>query len=724
MSTARAYSQLVTADQWTRCAHEGTALLPDGSVELTWTDSVPADDPSGPGCAGHDALQPEPGGLAFDAWCRAYRSRPGAGLVHLLPAGVTGQPADACTDERRGAFDRPTGLAVDRRQRLYVVERGSGTVRVVDLREQRLLRRVAMPRGRAVDVAADCGRALVLTRDGAEAGLVVLDGRRGPLTGPRLERPCYPPGAIARRVTSGRVGADDDPCLLVLWVAPDGRSVVARTDGSTMLELHGVTDVELSPRGRLVVALGPGRPLRDFRILDGVAIENEPLRAPGFDGGSVAVAPHGRVAFTTADGFAWTAGSAARRLRHGRVLTYRLDSRSYRTRWGRAFLEACVPAGTALTLRFVTTDEDVVLDPVLTTPPVRGALVVANPTATPTMVSEQLLAAARSGPALAPYRRPGGTERPWPRPDQQGDLDTWEIPVHADPGRYLWVEIVLEGTGALTPRFRELRVERPGHRLLQSLPRSWSREEADAAFLHRFLTGAEGMLHEADRRAADRGALVHPDRVPREALAWLASFAGLTLDERIPQAARRTLVAETFRLYRRRGTLGCLVRILEICLGYPPAIIESWRLRGLAGTVLGTRPLGDPAEVIGGAAQTASLGRFSVGGGTADATTYDATAHRFTVIVPGCLDVDTRAVVDDVLDAQRPAHTLVEICELGDGMRVGQTVRPGLTSYVGPTARPRLAVVGRAGVGVDSVSGWAPTGARLRDLEAEGVRVG
>ena len=233
------------------------------------------------------------------------------------------------------------------------------------------------------------------------------------------------------------------------------------------------------------------------------------------------------------------------------------------------------------------------------------------------------------------------------------------------------------------------------------------------------------MLHEADRRAAERGALVHPRRVPREALAWLAGFAGLALDERWPEEARRTLVAETFRLYRRRGTLGCLARILDIYLGYEPALIESWRLRGLAGTVLGTLPLGGPAEVIGGAAaQAAGLGRFSVGGATGDATAYDATAHRFTVLVPGCLGPEARAVVDDVLDSQRPAHTLVEVCELGEGMRVGQTVRPGLTAYVGPSPRPRQAVVGLAGVGVDSVSGWSSAGARLQDLEVGEVRVG
>src|SRR5687768_4571231 len=100
MSTARAYSQLVSADQWTRCAHEGTVLLPNGSVELTWTDT------QGPrradaDCGARSATARSWGGLAFDGWCRAYRSRPDLGTVDVIPYGAT--RVDHCED-RRAAF--------------------------------------------------------------------------------------------------------------------------------------------------------------------------------------------------------------------------------------------------------------------------------------------------------------------------------------------------------------------------------------------------------------------------------------------------------------------------------------------------------------------------------------------------------------------------------------------------------------------------------------------
>jgi len=737
----RTFSWLVHPDQWARCAHDGTAMLPDGTVELTWLED-------GTTAAARPPRPAEEGSLAFDSWCRAYRSRPALGRVDVLPPG-SGRGRGAAGG--RGVLAHPTGLAVDRQQRLYVAETGADAVRVVDLRDGRLLCRIAVPGGRPVDVAPDCGRALVLVRAGDAGRLLVLDGRRGARPGPELVRPCYPSRITPWRVTAAR-RAGIALCPLVLWRAPDGSASVARPDGTVLDQLDGATDLDLGPDGRLVVGFGPGQPIRDFQVGGDLLLEREPLRAPGFDGGAVAIAPNGRVAFSTAYGYGWTAGSAARRAAAGRVVTYRLDSQAYRTRWGRAFLDACLPAGTAVGLRFVTTEADDVLDPIPATPPVRGARDVPTPEATPPQAPAHLLDEVRKDDAYAPYRRLTGTELPWPLPGQDR-LQTYEVPVHAAPGRYLWVELELTGTSAVSPTVGALRVERPGHALLTTLPRAWSRNEDDAAFLQRFLAPPEGALHELDERAADRAALVNPHSTPSATLAWLASFAALTLDRRWSEAARRTLVAEAYALFRRRGTIDCLLRLMEIYLGVRPALIETWRLRGLAGMVLGAWPAVDrtwrlrrlagtadpatpedvPAEAIGGAARTAALGRFAVGGrdapgdaaGTRLGTGYDATAHRFTVLVPGRLGDEQRQVVTAILADHRPAHTLVELCELGEGMRMGRSLRLDLTAYVGPPSEPATVVVGRAGLGVDVVLGSPRPGSRLDGgTRVGGVRVG
>jgi len=269
-------------------------------------------------------------------------------------------------------------------------------------------------------------------------------------------------------------------------------------------------------------------------------------------------------------------------------------------------------------------------------------------------------------------------------------------------------------------------VERPGHRLLTSLPRSWSRDDADAAFLHRFLTPAEGVLHELDVAAAQRAILLDPRATPGEALAWLAGFAGLVLDPRWPEPARRTLVAEAFPLFARRGTRDALARILEIYLDRPPVIIEQWQLRGLGGAVLGTSPEGPAAPAVGGSARaTGTLGRYTIGGRTPDQDSFRAAAHRFCVLVPGELTDEQREVARGIVDAHRPAHTIARISELGVGMRVGQRLHVQLTSFVGPGADWRPAVVGRTRVGADGLLGTAAIGSRVGETSVLGqVRVG
>jgi phage tail-like protein len=436
----------------------------------------------------------------------------------------------------------------------------------------------------------------------------------------------------------------------------------------------------------------------------------------------VTVAPTGRIAFTTANGFGWTSGSAARYATEGTITTYRLDSGGYRTRWGRVFLDACRPPGTAIGLRFVTTDDDTVTDPMPPAPPDRGGRVVVDPESTPPLVPLHLLDAAAEVATV--YRRPNGNERAWLPADGAGQ--TYETPVHAPPGRYLWVQIRLSGTARTSPTVRALRVERPGHPLLGALPRAWSRDEADADFLQRMLAPAEGLLQELDERAAHRASLVNPGSVPSASLAWLASLTGTVLDHRWPEPAQRTLIAEAYQLYSRRGTVAALVRWLAIYLGRAPTLIENWQLRGLAGSVLGTQPGPNTAPRIGGAASAAgSLGRILLGGSAPGTTSYQPTAHRFTVLIHGTLGAEQRTAVQDILDRHRPAHTLAEVCELGAGMRVGSQLRVRLTSYVGPSTRFDPAVTGQVRIGANGVIGLPAAGSRVAGSSVVGkVRVG
>lgn len=697
MSTERAMSMIVDTHQWARCAHEYTALVADGGVQLSWYDDRP---PSGAGTL------PPASGLAFDRWCRTYRTWPAEGIV---VAGAVGdeQQCRPCP----GTYHRPQGVAVDAAQRLYISEAGADRVTVVDLEQQRLLRRIRL-RATPVDVTAWCAGVLVLTR-GPDA-LVQLEGRRGPRPGPVLVAPRCPAGLTPVRVTGGP---------LVLWRGAE-TSVVARPDGTVELELEAATDLALLTDAGdddalvLVVAQLPGLPFRRFRRVGDEWLELEPAGAPGFDGGAVEASPAGRLVYTTAQGTATTTGSAARFRKSGTVTTYRLDSGTYRTRWGRLFLEACVPPSTAVGVRFLSSDEDEVPDPIREAPP--SGLGPMDKAEYPPLPSASQLEAAPAGRSL--FRRDDG-----PESSVAGDRGwaAYESPVLAVPGRYLWVQLELTGTDRTTPAVRALRVERPGHQLLHSLPKGWSRDEQDAGFLQRFLAPAEGMLHEWDLRALGRAVLLDPRATRAERLDWLAGFAGLVLDQRWPEVARRELVAEAYALYARRGTKGALIRLLEIYLRRAPGIVEQWQLRGLGGTVLGTRPGGDPAPVVGGSARaTGTLGRFTVGGRAPGSDAYREAAHRATVLIPGVLTDEQRHVVRELLELHRPAHVRLDVCELGHGMRIGTQLRVGLTSYVGPAAAWQPSVVGRTGVGTDGILGRPAVGARVGRAVVGAVRVG
>ncbi len=255
--------------------------------------------------------------------------------------------------------------------------------------------------------------------------LVVLDGRRGARAGPELVRPRYPSRATARRLTSAR-GAGTAPGPLVLWRAPDGRrrGRPGRTAPCCSRWTAPPTSTSAPTAGW---SSAPGRARADpgLPARRGPAAGAGTARAPGYDGGAIAIAPDGRVAFTTARRVRLdrrlrrppaTAG-AGRHLPAGR--------RAYRTRWGRVFLDACLPAGTAVALRFVTTDDDDVLDPIPATPPARGARRRPGPRGHPAAAAGP---PARSRPGRAPphrpYRRPTGRRRPGRRPARTGSRPT------------------------------------------------------------------------------------------------------------------------------------------------------------------------------------------------------------------------------------------------------------------------------------------------------------
>jgi phage tail-like protein len=307
----------------------------------------------------------------------------------------------------------------------------------------------------------------------------------------------------------------------------------------------------------------------------------------------------------------------------------------------------------------------------------------------------------------AVYRRDTGPEIPWYRFPAGDNFRTYEAPIQADPGRYLWVTVELSGNTRATPRLRAIRAEYPSHNYLRRIPKTFSRDPRAAGFLLRYLAMFAGQLSEWQTRSDSRRALVESSSAPEELLPWLAGFVGLALDERWSVPVRRQLIKEAAWLFRFRGTLPGLLRFLEICTQGPVAIVEKYRLRGSGDAVVGSS--GPGGTVVG----------FRIGGNLDDpasdpsASSEDAFAthaHRFTVLIQQQLTQDQADMVRDLLDVHRPAHTLVDVCTAGAGVRVGLGLLIGLTSIIGRSSKFNTFQVGSSVVGRGAILGRPSAG--------------
>jgi phage tail-like protein len=303
-------------------------------------------------------------------------------------------------------------------------------------------------------------------------------------------------------------------------------------------------------------------------------------------------------------------------------------------------------------------------------------------------------------------RRPAGADRPFYEPEYPGGaaIDLYEGLVLSPPGRYLWVHLSLTGTDRVAPSVAGLRAYYPRPSYLRYLPEIFREEPRSADFLDRFLSIFETFHTELDAVRDHLAALFQPAATPSEALDWLAGWLGLVLDPRWPEHKRRHLVAEAARLYRERGTKQGLERFLGLYLEHSFQIVEGFRTRQAGGVVVGGSPEAG-RSVVGGGLVINEPGRL-----LGETRSW---AHRFTVFIAGVLGETERAVVESIIELEKPAHTLGELCDLSETMAVGKRALVGINTLVGraPCLQPAVANGESWPLGRDGVLGGRP-GAR------------
>jgi phage tail-like protein len=311
--------------------------------------------------------------------------------------------------------------------------------------------------------------------------------------------------------------------------------------------------------------------------------------------------------------------------------------------WHRVFLDAHIPAETAIQVRARAADDPDLL--------------------TQTGWTEQ----------PAPYLRPGGSELPYHQPfeDPSARRGTWELLLQHIQGRYVQLEIKLLGNGQATPQLQSLRVWYPRFSYLDAYLPAIYRDDADSAdFLERWLGNIEGFYTYIEENIEHADSLFDPRITPKDMLDWLAGWLGLVLDPAWSERRRRFFIRYAHEFFRYRGTLPGIEIAVRLYTDENPTpdlfnpdcwgrsdvrVIERFLTREVSNYIYG-----DPT----------------------DNDNSNGTAHRFTVLAPHRLDDEQAAMVERIIELERPAHTAFELKRYWDVFRVG-TARVGRDTQIG-----------------------------------------
>jgi phage tail-like protein len=681
--------------QWGRCFPSDTAVVGELVMLATLDPVSPPPNASGNFTGGF-------AGLAFDPHCRLFHARPEDGAVeyvlwgHTTALGVHDDAPHPFTITAAGTEvggapsgpvpKRPLALACDSRDFLYVADPDDKAVWLIDTWQQEVARRLPFDQ-QPLDLAGDGDAIFVLLADGSTWQLA-------PCEAP--QRTAWPaiPGAQRLAVDLSMKGGP------AAWVVVDAGLFDATLHAVHLGQTMAVpfcTDLVIEPPSApdalrvLVLAQRPGEEFLRLQMKGITPTRLAGLIAPHYDGRGIALAPDGRIAFWTAQGLRHAAPARARYRQSGLVYGFALDSDHEQTGWGRLVVEACVPQGTRIRFWAFTRDDLDYPDP-MGGPAADGG---------PPRLSQHMWDLESDEPQIL-YRDP--SQRPL-APAAADGFALYDAPVMAPPGRYLWLVFSLEGTRSKSPSLRSARVAYPGHGLLGQLPRTFWREREPRDFLFRLLSPIAAMLDEWEAVSGSRQRLLDARIAPPAALAWLAGFVGLVLEPCWPADVQRRMILEAAALFRTRGTLASLQRMVEILTDSEVVVIEHFRLRG--GGVAGNAASVASQAVLGAGYRVGGMigepGSAPIAG--AQAVDFDDFAHRFTVIVVAALDDAQLTCVRRLIEYHKPAHTDFALCTASAGLRAGVGAHIGISSVIGKSSGFATAVVGDAALGAGYLLG-------------------
>jgi phage tail-like protein len=402
----------------------------------------------------------------------------------------------------------------------------------------------------------------------------------------------------------------------------------------------------------------------------------------------------------------------------GLYISQELDSKLYQCQWHRIMLRAQLARGTRVTVSTYTAEVLQSIDDI--------ALLPDNAWETKQAVS----------PA---------------------DSGEWDCLVRSGGGRYLWLRLQFRSSGLATPTIESVQIEFPRISLRRYLPAVFAEDPGGTQFTDRFLSIFDTTLRSVEKEIDTQARYFDPLDAPADPdpktgvdfLTWLASWIGLVFDRQLPEAKRRQLLKGAARLYHIRGTREGLRQLLLFYLGMepetnccsndqprtlchpqptncepveklpyawqpPPLILEHYQLRRWL--FLGAGRLGDQAVLWG--KRIVDRSQLDAGAQLSHTqliTTQDpfrdpfhVYAHKFSVFVPASFgrSDQQRKALENLLNAERPAHTLAQLVFVEPRFRIGFQSMIGLDSVIG--RYPEGVTLSATPLGQGSVLGEPP----------------
>ncbi len=240
-------------------------------------------------------------------------------------------------------------------------------------------------------------------------------------------------------------------------------------------------------------------------------------------------------------------------------------------------------------------------------------------------------------------------------------------------GRFLWINVKLMTLDReKTPTLNSMRIYFPRTSYLRYLPNVYARDPSSKEFLEKFLSLFEDFFNAVDKKIFNFHNLLDPKTTPIDFLPWFSAMLGVSYNDQWQELNFRNMLRKLPQLYKKRGTRDGLIDLLLTFLmpnliseheykkknKTPIMLFENFQLKCLKG---------NDSDYY--------KEHYDL---------YGTDPNIFSVLIDeDLLDAQKLDVVREIVENEKPAHTLANICPLTNWFYLGTHTYLGLNTVLG-----------------------------------------